>query len=216
MTRRPADRPPSDGPATTGVVLAGGESRRFGPEAKALARFDGVPLVERVVETIATSTDSRPVVAVGRVGQREPIEGVVDPHDPVFAVDAETFAGPVAGLAAAARVATTPWLFVCACDMPLLSGRALEWLGGFRTDCVDAVVPVVDGHRQPLHGFYRLASVRATLPDLPPAASLRRLLDELPVCHAVPARRSPPALDLERSVRNVNTRGDLEALDARP
>lgn len=38
----------------TGVVLAGGHSRRFGPEEKVLAELDGDPLVARVIDRVAT------------------------------------------------------------------------------------------------------------------------------------------------------------------
>lgn len=214
MTTGAPDRLLGPDRATTGVVLAGGESSRFGAENKALARLEGVPLVERVVETVATATGPQPVLAVARTAQRDALRNVLGECDPVFVLDEERFAGPVAGIAAAVSVATTPWLFVCACDMPLLSSQAVSWLGSHCTADTDAVVPVVDGHRQPLHAFYRGSSVEDALSRVPTRSSLQRLLDELPACRSVPFSRSPADVDAARSVRSVNTKEELRALAA--
>jgi molybdopterin-guanine dinucleotide biosynthesis protein A len=197
---------------TTGVVLAGGRSRRFGSGNKALARVDGVTLVERVVETVATTTTDPPIVAVARPDQRDALRDVLAEYDPDFVFDADSFAGPIAGVAAATRAASTPWLFACACDMPFLSTSVLAWLGSHRPTDADAIVPVVGGTRQPLHAFYRRSSVENVLPAVPATSSLQRLLDELADSRHVSVSSSPADVDVERSARNVNTKPELTAI----
>jgi molybdopterin-guanine dinucleotide biosynthesis protein A len=113
-------------PEVRGVVLAGGESRRFGDGSKALATLDGDPLIARVARAVREATGAPPTVAVRGPAGRRTLSTVLP--DATFVEDAPGFEGPLAGVAGAARATTAPWLFVCGCDMPLLSAPAVEWL----------------------------------------------------------------------------------------
>lgn len=217
--------------AVQGVVLAGGGSTRFGDDEKALATLDGRPLVGRAVAAVAagTSTSSPLVLSVADPEQGDRLRPALE--DAVAGVDADAtvevvldaagHAGPLAGLLAATARADRPWLFVCACDMPFVTASGIAGLRGAvpapgdgahpRRD-VGAVVPVVDGHPQPLHALYRTAAVERARGDLPETASLRALLDRLdPVVHVDP---DDLAVDAGRAVTNVNTRGELRRLRA--
>ena len=57
------------------VILAAGESRRFGPENKLIAEVGGVPLVRRVAETVARGGISEIVVVTGH--GREAVEAAL-------------------------------------------------------------------------------------------------------------------------------------------
>jgi molybdopterin-guanine dinucleotide biosynthesis protein A len=194
----------------TGVVLAGGESRRFGNDEKALARLDGDSLIERVVSVMTTVTDSTPLIAVQRPDQRERLTDAIG-EEPRFVQDSVEFQGPVAGLAAAARAAETPWLFVCGCDMPLLSADAIRWLGSYRDREHDAVVLEVSG-KQPLHSFYQRTAVLDVLESLPTQAGLHALLAALPTCRTVQASAAPEDIPVKSSIVNVNTKQELASL----
>ncbi|WP_182085810.1 molybdopterin-binding/glycosyltransferase family 2 protein [Aureimonas sp. ME7] len=59
---------PAEGPRIGALVLAAGQSRRMGGPNKLLARFEGVPLVRRSVETVLASRIGDVVVVTGHMG----------------------------------------------------------------------------------------------------------------------------------------------------
>ncbi|QLH77744.1 molybdenum cofactor guanylyltransferase [Halosimplex rubrum] len=213
-----------DRPRVRGVVLAGGRSTRFGDADKALATFEGRPLVVRAVDAVAAATEGPPLLSVATDAQAERLGDVLGdrPVEPVR--DDPSLSGPLAGLSAAVAATGAPWLFACACDMPLVSPESVEALraritesgapapGDTRGERVDAVVPVVDGCDQPLHALYRRAALDDALGDLAAGDALMGLLDELSV-----ERVAADAVDapLAEATTNVNTRGDLAALRER-
>ena len=145
----------------TGLVLAGGESRRMGFDKTAL-RMDGQTLLQRAVERLRGIF---PTVLVS-VRQIRPDAGL--PADVLQVVDelsGDEPAGPLAGLCAGLAEAKTPWVFVLAADMPFIAPAAIEYLAQQRAG-YQAVVPMIAGHPQPLAAFYAaeaLPSVRAVL-----------------------------------------------------
>jgi len=195
-----------------GVVLAGGQSQRFGEQNKALATLDGETLIERVVTTVRAATEPPPIVAVRDGTQADRFQSVLAAASPTYVRDSVAFRGPLAGLAAAVSAADTPWVFLCGCDMPLLSADVIRWLADHRSAGTDAVCLATDGGTEPLHGFYRRASVERVLDRLDETAGLHAVLSELPACRTVPAAEAPPDSDAARSVANVNTRAVLETL----
>jgi molybdopterin-guanine dinucleotide biosynthesis protein A len=199
----------------TGVVLAGGHSTRFGPENKALADFDGETVLERVLEVVDACTDRPPILAVRSAEQRAELESVVGERSVHFAVDREGFEGPVAGLAGAIDGVASPWLLVSACDMPLVSRDALDWLAAQRGPDLDAVAPTEDGQYHPLLTCYRRSAVADALPKLPGAAGPRVLLEWLDRVRDVPVESTPAGVDLERSLISVDTKRGLATVAPR-
>lgn len=135
----------------TGLVLAGGASRRMG-EDKALIAVDGRPLVEHVAGRLASVC---PTVLVAPGPRR--LDGLAwDQID-----DHEEEGGPLAGIIGGLAAASTPLVAVVAVDMPrvdpaVLSALADAWDGSV------AVVPIAADRPQPLHAVYAVAG----LPDL--------------------------------------------------
>ena len=132
----------------TGLILAGGQSRRFGSDK---ARFEvaGRAMIDHVIEVVATVTDTVMIsVAEEGVLMETPlIRQVVDQHKD---------AGPLAGLHAGLRAAETPWVLAVACDMPFLTSAVLHTLLEAREAGVDAVVArTPDGRTHPLCACYR-------------------------------------------------------------
>lgn len=103
----------------TAVVLVGGRSRRMGRDKALLVpdEQDGRTLTRRVLDAL------RPVAAHALLAGR-PIEGV----DVPAIADHYQGTGPLAGIAAALQVATTPLAVVAACDMPWISTPLVEHL----------------------------------------------------------------------------------------
>lgn len=198
-------------PDTTAVVLAGGGSERFGDRPKATATLDGRPLLGRVVAALDSTTNGQPVVAVGDRTKRELVEPAV-PDSARYCYDVSWVDGPLAGIAGALPAVDTDAVVLCGCDMPLVDPAAIRWLARELDGDVDAVVPVVDGARQPLHAVYDREALRAYCRQEPTDDRLISLLDSLRVRTVAPTD-APVSVPLGRSVTNVNTRGELAALE---
>jgi molybdopterin-guanine dinucleotide biosynthesis protein A len=128
----------------SGLVLAGGASRRMGRD-KAQILFDSEPLVIRAVRRLArVCTD---VVVASGDGHRLDHLGVTQ------VADALPGAGPLAGIAAGLESARHDLVAVIAVDMPAASPAVLALLAGlWRGEA--AVVPVVAGRSEPLHAVW--------------------------------------------------------------
>ena len=133
------------------IILAGGKSTRFGAD-KASALLAGRPLLEWVASAVAAA-GCDPIIVVRARGQQLPPVSVS-----LFVVeDFLDGAGPLAGLVAGLRAATTDFAFVTSCDAPLLQPSIVRLLAA-HTARADVVCPVVDGHAQPLVAIYRTAA----------------------------------------------------------
>ncbi|MBS0280259.1 MAG: molybdenum cofactor guanylyltransferase [Proteobacteria bacterium] len=112
-------RPHDDG-AVLGVIFAGGASRRYGRD-KALARLDGIPLLQRVVDRFAPqvsalviSGDPRPEISVPAIP--DSLQG----------------AGPLAALYSVLRQAAQhdwPMVATVSCDTPFIPVDIVARLG---------------------------------------------------------------------------------------
>lgn len=142
----------------TGVVLAGGRSRRMGRD-KARLLLQGEPLIARAVRRLQAA--ARWVMVVAAWPATYAFVGV--PCIP----DIEPDQGPLVGLWSAAWAAHTPYLALVACDMPFLNpALLLAMTEDLEAHHADAVVPVVQGILHPLHAVYRREAVLRHVPVL--------------------------------------------------
>ncbi|SFR66789.1 molybdopterin-guanine dinucleotide biosynthesis protein A [Halogeometricum rufum] len=204
----------SESPDVTGVVLAGGDSRRFDAGDKALATLDGETFIERVLGELRASTAQPPIVAVRTETQRKQLHRTISPSwDGRFVLDDGSLTGPLAGLLSACETASTPWIFAVGCDMPLLDSRAIDEV------CVrvprdaerapEAVVPVSQhGRREPLHAVYRRSAIVNCRRHLSNGDSFNALLTALDDVDYAVLDELPQLVRL--SVTNVNTLSELE------
>lgn len=190
---------------TVGVVLAGGESRRFGDVDKALAELDGVPLVERAVSAVGEATDAEPVVAVRDEEGYEAVQEVLE-TEARFVFDSDMYEGPVAGLDAAVRAVDSPRVFVCGCDMPLVEPEVVRSLLDALCGDFGAVVPVEDDVLEPLHSALGLSAAVDVLDDAEPDDGVYDILKRLDI------KTVEKTGAVGRSTTNVNTRAELEDL----
>ena len=188
----------------TAIILAGGDSQRMGSD-KADLLLGGQTLLQRVIATmqeifphvIVSVRQPRPEIDLPQVCDEQSGDGMPG-------------AGPLAGVAAGLGHITTPWAFAVACDMPFVAPALVEQLGKFRSDH-QAVVPVVQGHPQPLAAFYAGSCLPVMRDNLAGQdGSLRGLLKRLDVCYVDEAEllQADPAL---RSFFDLDTPQDIAA-----
>ena len=101
---------------TTGLILAGGASRRFG-EPKPLAAFRGLPMIRWVGDALAARCDEL-VVAIGAEDDARRFQGIL-PEARVVR-DAQQERGPIEGLLRGFSLARGDLVFVAPSDAPLL------------------------------------------------------------------------------------------------
>jgi molybdopterin-guanine dinucleotide biosynthesis protein A len=197
----------------TAIILAGGNSQRMGRD-KANLLLGEQTLLQRVTATmqqvfprvIVSVRQPRPEINLPQVCDEPASEGM------------PAGGGPLAGLVASLSRITTPWAFVVACDMPFVEPAVVELLAKFRCQ-YQGVVPVVQGHPQPLAAFYAsscLAVMRESL--LTQDKSLRGVLKQLDVCYvdqtgmldADPHLRSFFDLDTPQDVAHALETGSLK------
>jgi molybdopterin-guanine dinucleotide biosynthesis protein A len=171
----------------TGVLLVGGESRRFG-SPKALARFGDETLAERAWRLLGETCDER--LAFGKEAEAVGLPFPVRDDG----IDARA---PLAGIVAGLRAAPTELVVVLPVDCPLLEPDDLRALAAA---CADAAVPQTG----PLPGAYR----RSCLPAFEAALAAGRL-----AVRDVLAELDAPVVQLDpRRLANVNTPEELESL----
>lgn len=131
----------------SGVILAGGESRRLGTE-KALLPLLGRPLLTHVIEGIRPLVDDLLLVT----GPTRRYEG--------FGVrtvtDAVSVRGSLAGVYSGLAASRYPSALVVACDMPFLNRGLLRYMIALAPDW-DVVMPRLTDGLEPLHAIYSTA-----------------------------------------------------------
>ena len=169
---------------------------------KALLRFDGVSLVERVVARLRMACEPVVIAPGGR-----------DIHVPGCAAvgDAAPDAGPLAGLLAALRASPHQLIAVVAVDMPWVDPALIALLAA-RGAGLDAIVPVSDNGPEPLHAIYARSAIAACEAAVGGEdRSLRGVLARLTVGYVMEAEWRAAGID-PGFARNLNTPEDLEAL----
>ena len=100
--------------AITGLVLAGGRGQRLGGVDKGLQDWRGQPLVDHAIARLA------PQVREVMISANRHAADYASRGARVLADARDDFPGPLAGVLAGLRAASTPWLAVVPCDSPRL------------------------------------------------------------------------------------------------
>lgn len=187
----------------TGVLLAGGKSRRMGQDKRLLSVGDETlytrsvsvlrAIFERVVVVIAQDS---PLVA-----SDAPVLRDIIPH-----------CGSLGGLYTGLKEAGTQWVFAVACDMPFLDPGTIRHFTGLK-DEGDVIMAKLRNGFQPMHALYHRNCLRI-MERLIHAQDFKihRLAEhpELRVRIVTPEELSRVDPD-GRSFYNVNTPADLAA-----
>ena len=183
----------------TGVVLAGGESRRMGRD-KLRLMVGGKPLLARVCLALASRCDEILVVGgCAPAGAR---------HVPDLRPGRQ---GPLVGIEAGLLAARHRAVFVAAGDMPFLTGALAGYLLGLLSGDIPAVVPDFGGRLHPLCAAYeREVRFPASAALDRGTRSVRELLGTLPDVRYVPEEELRQFGDPELLLANVNSPEDLD------
>ena len=124
----------------TGVILCGGSARRFAGRDKPLALLRGSMLVEHVRDRLAPQVE-RVVISCNRNMD------VYRRWGDAVVTDAVPERGPLGGLLAGMQAATSPYVFACPGDAPLLPKTLVGRLAGMLDGRVADVAFPHDGER---------------------------------------------------------------------
>ena len=141
-------------PVWTGLILAGGRSRRMGRD-KALLRLAGRTLLERAVDLVRSAGGEPLIVAPDRPGYEVGSARRVDET-----VDGEEGSGPLPALRHGLMLCGASGLVALACDLPLVPAALLSRLAR-GLEGHDAVVPRSGGVLQVLAAAYAPACLPA-------------------------------------------------------
>jgi len=184
-------------PAITTVILAGGLGTRIGG-AKGLQPLRGRALIDWVLDSVSRQSEEVLINA----------NGVHDDYlcfgYPVIADQTPNWAGPLAGLQSALRLARHDWVASVPCDTPFLPDDLIARLykAVCTTTAVEASVAVVAGKRQPTIALYH----KNVLPKLDVYLNSggRKVNSWLETLHL-----SEAVLDDAIAFTNINTLDDL-------
>lgn len=201
-----------------GVVLAGGRSSRMGT-SKAGLPWHGSTLLRRTVGVVARGV-AGPVVVVR--ARAQPLPEL--PVDIEICEDDQEGLGPLQGMAIGLHTLrdVADVAFCCSTDLPFLHTAFVTRVVEAMDDAHDVVLPIANGHRQPLAAAYR-PSLATKVDELLAAGQLKPafLFDRCRVLRLsdddlIADRRlaaADPSLD---SLVNVNEPADYEHAHGRP
>jgi len=187
----------------TGVLLAGGKSRRMGEDKRFLIVGEET-FLERGVRVLR-SMFQEVLVVIAQDGPPLSVDaGVVR--------DLVPECGSLGGLYTGLMQATTPWVFAVACDMPFLDQAVIAQFTK-RKGVADIVMANLAARLHPMHALYG----KRCLPPLEQMIQARQLKIQELVSHVSLHVQYVTETDLFtldpswRSFHNVNTPADLEA-----
>lgn len=188
----------------SGIVLAGGLSRRLGRD-KAVEPIGGEPLIARCIGRLSAVADEIIVVVNGiERGKQLPL-----PSSCRVAVDVYVDSGSLGGIFSGVSAMGDGWGVVVACDMPFLNIALLRYMLSLR-EGFDAVVPVLDGRPEPTHALYSKTCLQCIEHRLQAAdLKIARFFDDVSVRYV--SQKEVDAHDPDHlSFFNVNTQADLD------
>jgi molybdopterin-guanine dinucleotide biosynthesis protein A len=135
-----------------GIILAGGQSKRFG-EQKAFAIKEGKLFYQYSIEAMESFTSkiylvSHPDIKCKFESEKNVIVIQDNPTVQGF--------GPLSGIYSVMEKEHAEWFLVLPIDCPFITKLTIEKLISFIEEDKDAIVPVVDGKQQPLIAIYNI------------------------------------------------------------
>lgn len=136
-----------------GVILAGGESRRFG-SPKAFANFRGIPMYQHVQTVLEPFVEHLIIISHPKLFERFSNDSSL-----LVLQDLPPFQGkgPLAGIYSALTLVESEDFLIFPCDAPLIKKTYIEWLliRAKERPSAPGIIPNFHSQFQPLMGYYR-------------------------------------------------------------
>lgn len=184
-----------------GILVAGGKSRRFDYRPKAFLKRDGKYFYQYSLETLQSISDSIVIVT------NRDLQEVFLKEEKRFPIITDKInykgLGPLAGIYSGMDFISGDWYAVLPVDVPFVDPIIFNQLLAYRSEQVDAVVPVVSGKIQPLFAIYR-GQVKQIIWELLERRelSLQHLLNEIRVKYVT--------MENEQAFYNINKKLDYD------
>ncbi|MBE5104713.1 molybdenum cofactor guanylyltransferase [Bacillus thuringiensis] len=133
-----------------GIVLAGGISSRFG-EPKALVSWKESTFIEHILKVMESTLQE--VVVISHSDIKERVEQLVQ-VSVIEDIPHYKGNGPLAGIVSGMEYIEADWYVIMPCDAPNVSHEWFIILLELTSDEYDAVVPIINGRKQPLLAAY--------------------------------------------------------------
>jgi molybdopterin-guanine dinucleotide biosynthesis protein A len=128
----------------TGIILAGGKSRRM-KKNKLLLQIDKKLVIETIVEKLKIVFDD--VFIIGNSSLDRRFSGARLVKDMV------SEKGPLGGIYTGLSVSQSKYNFICGCDMPFLNIDLIQYMVRKKTD-YNVLIPKYGDCFEPLHAVY--------------------------------------------------------------
>lgn len=141
-----------------GILLAGGESKRFG-EPKAFALKGNIPFFVHSLEAMTPYVEKIIIVTNKKLHHRFPSTPAIE-----IIRDIEKYQGkgPLAGMYSTMKNYFSSWYLVAPVDVPFIKQELYKELMQFVGDDYDAIIPIASEKVHPLTALYR-SSVKEKL-----------------------------------------------------
>ena len=168
----------------TGVILAGGKSRRMGLD-KATLKIGNKLLIDFPLKTLSHIFTE--ILIVTSATQILTLKPFLKDRDGIRLVtDLIPDHGALGGIYTALNYSRTPYVFVCACDMPFLNPLFIQYMVNL-TNNYDVIIPKSSKMLETLHAIYKktclevikqfLSQDRNKIIEFFPAVSVYKVLE---------------------------------------
>jgi len=135
----------------TGVILAGGNSRRMG-QNKALMDFKGKSFIENIIENIKKDFPVAISCNKNELYTNYNHEKIVDEYEDI---------GPIGGIYSSLKSLESDYIWAISCDTPLVSSSFGSFLYSYISSDYDGFIPVArNGKLLPTLGIYSKSAIK--------------------------------------------------------
>ena len=181
----------------SGVILAGGESKRFGGVIKSNIKIGGLSIISRIINTIS-DIFGEIIIVTNTPDEYKSFNNYRIVSDQFLHV------GPLAGIHSALKVSSKDSVFIFAGDMPFLDKEIImEQIRFSSLSRAEVIIPRFEGNYEPLHAIYN-NSIYNKLNEYLSRRNNYAIKDFLREVH-VSYMDLPPSDKTKRAFTNINT-----------